>query len=70
MSGRPAATGLGQWWHSGSSPWRETACTTARGCASVIATATSSMVSPVPATTTGLPSMAGSSAPGSHGSAM
>ena len=52
----------------GSSPCRDTACTTVRCWPLVTAMATSSMVSPVPRMTTGLPSRSGVSAPGAHGS--
>ena len=65
-----AAAARGQLCSRGSSAWREMACTVVRGWASVSAIATSSMVRPVPSTTTGLPSDAASSTPGSHGSAM
>ncbi len=57
----------GAWCSRGTSPCRDTACTTVCGCAPVRATATSSMVRPVPRMTTGLPSATLSRAPGRPG---
>lgn len=68
QAGRPGAGW--PWCARGSSPCRDTARTTLRGCAPVTAIATSIAVRPVPSTMTGLLSRIRRSAPGAHGSAI